>query len=360
MRTKLSGLMFLLLSYFFILACSPIFYTGISDKDSNPNQKIDNAEPKTIIVYYEKTDDHYEYFLQELSGDSPVLLAKFETLPADVIWDTINNLVYFVTLDGVLMKNYEKNDEELQKLSDPLPKDVIGIFNYAWIDRETGDICLGYGVKVDETNLAKFKELDKSDDELSDGSVDVIFGIIKLSKSGNWETLYESAYYYCPVMTPSHNILPDFVKIDHKYVTSWKMLNDNMYFYNVPNKFASTLTSDLEKYFKEGTYSSEDHFDIVEINENISLILSISCDHFFHNTTPCYFWENDKSKLTEIVLEDTSGNYLYSRLGLQITKDYLLIASECDHQSPKIYDLHTLELVWENPLASHAFIIENE
>jgi len=129
MRTKLSGLMFLLLSYFFILACSPIFYTGISDKDSNPNQKIDNAEPKTIIVYYEKTDDHYEYFLQELSGDSPVLLAKFETLPADVIWDTINNLVYFVTLDGVLMKNYEKNDEELQKLSDPLPKDVIGIFN---------------------------------------------------------------------------------------------------------------------------------------------------------------------------------------------------------------------------------------
>ncbi|MDD3740269.1 MAG: hypothetical protein PHH30_03430 [Bacteroidales bacterium] len=362
MRTKLSGLLIFVFALFIILACnSSVSKKEINSKtDTNPNQDSVKLDSKTLMVYYEKSGKHYDYFVEELPGETFILLAEFETLPADVIWDTLNHQVHFVTQDGVLMKNYLNKDEELQKLSDPLPEGVIVMFNTAWIDKETGDVCFSYGINVDQANLAKYQKLEKLADYLPEWGGEVIVGILKVNKSGQWETIVEKASKCCAGMTPGLSVLNDYIKIDDKYISTSSIINNSMCFYGVKGNTELLMDTELEKYFIGVEVPSSDAFFLAKLNDSISLIVSAAWGDTPHSISPCYFWDNNKSRLEEIILNTNTDKSYHYQLGMQITKDYLLIASEYQHESPKIFDIRTLQEVYDNPEASHAFILKNE
>jgi len=374
MRTKLSGLILFFLSFILFFACSPSVSNNNtegktdnktdakvdSEIDSVPDNKIDKVAPKTLIVYYEKSGKYYEYFIQELPGDSAVLLANFETLPADVIWDTTNNLVYFVTQEGVLMKNYQNKDAKFQKLSYPLPKGVIGMFSTAWIDKETREICLSYGINVDQTNIAKYKKLAKQEDYLIDYGLEVIVGILRLNKSGNWDTIVEKASKCCAGLTPGLLVLYDYINVHDKYVSTSAIISNSMCFYGVQDNVDQLDDTDLEQYFKGAKVPFADAFFLAELSESVSLLVPASWGDSRHFIPPCYFWDSSKNKFTEIIHDTIPTNVYHDQLGIQITKDYLLVASEYDHESPKIFDIRTLKLIYNNPAAVNAFILQNE
>jgi hypothetical protein len=362
MKPKLLGLMFVIFAFAFILACSPSVSSEKNDSKTDTIQAQDSVkvEPKTLVVYYEKSGKYYDYFIKELPSDNSILLARFETIPADVIWDTVENKVYFVTQEGVLMKNYLNKVEEFQKLSDPLPKGVIGRFNTAWIDKETGDVCLSYGLNVDQTNLAQYQKLAKQAEYLPDWGLEIIVGILKVNKSGNWETVVEKASKCCAGMTPGVTVMNSFMKKDSRYVSTSAIISNSICFYGIPGYSELLLDDDLEKYFKGVEVPLADAFFFARLSDSISLIVSAAWGDTPHNISPCYFWDNSKSVLKEIILDTKSGSYSHYQLGIQITKDYLLISSEYQHESPKIFDIQTFQLVFDNPEATHAFVLENK
>ncbi|HOZ29962.1 MAG TPA: hypothetical protein PLL66_03510 [Bacteroidales bacterium] len=362
MRIKLSGLLIFVFAFSSISVCnSLVVKKKINSKiDTNHDQDSVILESKILLVYYEKSGNYYDYYIKVLPGETFILLAEFETLPADVIWDTINHQVHFVTQEGVLMKNYLSKEEEFQKLSDPLPEGLIGMFNSAWIDKETGEVCFSYGINVDQTNLAKYQKLEKLADYLPEWGGEVIVGILKVNKSGQWETIVEKASKCCAGMTPGLSVLDDYIKINDKYISTSAIINNSMCFYGVKGNTELLMDTDLEKYFIGDEVHSSDAFFLAKLNDSISLIVSAAWGDTPHNISPCYFWDNNKSKLEEIILNTNTDKSYHHQLGMQITKDYLLIASEYQHESPKIFDIRTLQEVYDNPEASHAFILENE
>ena len=93
-----------------------------SSSIQTPSMVSDTNCYKTLFVNYEENNGNINCYKKSLPNDSSILIAQFDIIPLDVIWDTKEGISYFFTTKGIFRKNYIRNNSPLEKLSSSLPR----------------------------------------------------------------------------------------------------------------------------------------------------------------------------------------------------------------------------------------------
>lgn len=343
-----------------ILILQILFSFANSTKNINHLQ-TDSSKVKSLLFYYEKTLNKYNFFKRELPSDSNFLIAQFDKLPYNVIWDTINHYAYFITKKGVLKRNYLENKSIIETISDSIPCAGKSGFKDAWF--ENGFICVSYYIDVkvgDRLLKAKYNQLRYSADYLPDWGADQIVGIIVLNKQGKWDVVKEKATKMGADLTPGFMVLDNFIKKDKNYFSTTDILSASV----LGNRFLTIKFLNEVELFKKTKYynffstkmvDNESEYCFNKINKKFDLISSVIRGDTYHYVNPIYIYDYDKLSLKKII----QVNKYQKQMSIQICGNFILIGEEYTNNSVLIFDANSFNIIGRYPNSKNAIIINH-
>jgi hypothetical protein len=311
-----------------------------------------------MLTYYEKTKDNkYNCCLKYLSDGDSIVLATFNTLPLDALWDTLNKSVSYILSDGTYKCNYLQKPSS-DKIGDGVPDN--NEFGSAWVDSTTNKIRISYYISYSELGndqKKKYSELRTKTGYLPAWGDSGIAFISEMDRDGKWNSITSAATKTAADLTPGLNVLDQNYIKENKNVISTQNLIMNSTCRQMAMKSDMVRYLDTTEYRKynidQKTAGITTEFKLISINKKYDLIVAVfwgeaDSPHF---TAP--FYVVNKLLNTSTVMKGTA----YYQAGIQVSKDYILFASEYENTFPKIFDLKTFDIIWSNVSAVKTIMI---